>query len=74
MLQRLTLTIIDTAAISPKSSLLRVSKSLFPLQIKPVKVNLKLVGGFLFFCTCGINGLNQKWALSVILNFLNNNK
>ena len=28
---------------------------LFPLQIMPVKV--KLIGGFLFFCTLGNNGL-----------------
>ena len=40
----------------PKAHNSECQYPLFPLQIKPIKVNLKLIGGFLFFYTSGTNG------------------
>ena len=37
---------------------------LFPLQIKPVKVYLKLIWRIFRFFTLGTNGLKAKWTLT----------
>ena len=42
--------------IGPKTYNSECQNLPFPLQIKSIKVNLKLIGGFLFFAPSGLMG------------------
>ena len=47
--------------VVPKAHNCGCQNLLFPLQIKPVKINLKFNWRIFIFCPLGTNGLRKAW-------------